>query len=99
MVTFDLSNLLKPVVTGPRKSSGYMSALLSDSDWEADVLPLNYTRQFAITRQILLFRFVLGHAELRGGMRHYRSRPYLILRNADSDTRTGQARSFESAFT
>jgi hypothetical protein len=32
------------VVTGPRKSSGYESAQLSDSDWEADVLPLNYTR-------------------------------------------------------
>ena len=32
------------MVTGPRKSSGYMSALLSDSDWEADVLPLDDTR-------------------------------------------------------
>jgi hypothetical protein len=32
------------VVTGPRKSRGYRNAHLSDSDWEADVLPFNYTR-------------------------------------------------------
>ncbi len=33
------------MVTGPRKSSGYTDGQLSDSDWEADVLPLNYTRK------------------------------------------------------
>jgi hypothetical protein len=33
------------VVTGLKKSSGYGCAQLSDSDWEADVLPLNYTRK------------------------------------------------------
>jgi hypothetical protein len=38
--------LLKLVVTGPRKSSSYMSARLSDSDWEADVLPANQSRGY-----------------------------------------------------
>jgi hypothetical protein len=45
LVALGQANLLKPVVTGPRKSSGYSSAQLSDSDWEADVLPLSYTRK------------------------------------------------------
>ena len=44
LVTLGCSNALKLVVTGPRKSSGYTGAQLSDSDWEAEVLPLNYTR-------------------------------------------------------
>ena len=39
------SNSLKPVVAGPRKPRGYGNAHPSDSDWEADVLPLNYTRK------------------------------------------------------
>ena len=30
---------------GPRKSEGYKAGQLSDSDWEADDLPLNYTRK------------------------------------------------------
>jgi len=38
------SNLLKPVDTGSLISSGYTNVQLSDSHWEADVLPLNYTR-------------------------------------------------------
>ena len=33
------------MVTGPRKSSGYTSAQLSDSDWEADVLPGDLPRR------------------------------------------------------
>jgi hypothetical protein len=48
LVTMGRSNSLKLVVKGPRKSSGYTSAQLSDSDWEADVLPLNYTRKSRI---------------------------------------------------
>ncbi len=35
------------MVTGPRKSSGYASAQLSDSDWEADVLPASLPRRLA----------------------------------------------------
>ena len=36
---------LNAVVTGPRKSRGYSNGQLSDSEWEIDVLPLNYTRK------------------------------------------------------
>ena len=46
LVAFGWSNSLNSVVMAARKSRGYTSAQLSDSDWEADVLPLNYTRFF-----------------------------------------------------
>jgi hypothetical protein len=45
LVTFGRSNSLKAVATAPRNSSGYTSTQPSDSAWEADVLPLNYTRK------------------------------------------------------
>jgi hypothetical protein len=45
LVTLRRSNSLKPVVTGPRKSSGYWCAQFSDSDWEADVLPSDLPRR------------------------------------------------------
>ena len=45
LVNSGSSNSLKPVVTGPWKSSGYTSAQLSDSDWEADVLPVDLPRR------------------------------------------------------
>jgi hypothetical protein len=43
LVTLGSSNSLNPVVKGPGKSGSYSNGQLSDSDWEADVLPLNYT--------------------------------------------------------
>ena len=33
------------MVTGPRKSSGQWCAQLGDSDWEADVLPVDLPRR------------------------------------------------------
>jgi hypothetical protein len=44
LVTFGCNNSLISVVTEQGKSSGYATAQLSDAAWEADFLPLNYTR-------------------------------------------------------
>jgi len=57
---------LKSVVKGTRKSSSYQCAQRSDSDWEAEVLPLNYTRQ--VSGQAA-WRIILRHRQASQGRR------------------------------
>jgi len=75
------SKSLKPVVRGPRKSSGYCCAQLSDSAWEADVLPLNYTRLAAqLVNNERLFR---RHNDLPGADKAARNHERITFSDGD----------------